>query len=115
MAERGIHVSRESSKSWTDGTVQAADVAITMACGDACLIFPGKRYLDGVPTSSPARASKTSTRSATRSNAAATGGLSATHQMPVRSVRVTMHGVLRREPPQSRPDGVTSRNEEKLG
>jgi protein-tyrosine-phosphatase len=46
MAERGIDISREFPKPWTDEIVQAADVVITMGCGDACPVFPGKRYLD---------------------------------------------------------------------
>lgn len=44
MAERGIDIAREFPKPWTDETVRAADVVITMGCGDACPIFPGKRY-----------------------------------------------------------------------
>jgi len=44
MAERGIDVSAEYPKPWTDEVVRAADVVITMGCGDACPIFPGKRY-----------------------------------------------------------------------
>jgi arsenate reductase len=44
MKERGIDVSAEFPKPWTDETVHAADVVITMGCGDACPIFPGKRY-----------------------------------------------------------------------
>ena len=43
MAERGIDISNEFPKPWTDETVPAADVVITMGCGDACPIFPGKR------------------------------------------------------------------------
>jgi arsenate reductase (thioredoxin) len=46
MAERGIDISREYPKPWTDEVVRAADVVITMGCGDACPIFPGKRYED---------------------------------------------------------------------
>jgi arsenate reductase len=46
MAERGIDISGEFPKPWTDEVVQAADVVITMGCGDACPVFPGKRYLD---------------------------------------------------------------------
>jgi arsenate reductase len=46
MRERGIDISAEFPKRWTDETVQAADVVITMGCGDACPIFPGRRYLD---------------------------------------------------------------------
>ena len=48
MAERGIDISGEFPKPWTDEVVQAADVVITMGCGDACPIFPGKRYEDWV-------------------------------------------------------------------
>lgn len=44
MAERGIDISTEFPKPWTDEVVQAADVVITMGCGDACPVFPGKRY-----------------------------------------------------------------------
>jgi arsenate reductase len=46
MAELGIDVSREFPKRLTTDAVEAADVVITMGCGDACPIFPGKRYLD---------------------------------------------------------------------
>jgi arsenate reductase len=46
MGERGIDISQEFPKPWTDETVRAADVVITMGCGDACPIFPGKRYED---------------------------------------------------------------------
>jgi arsenate reductase (thioredoxin) len=44
MKERGIDISHEFPKPWTDEIVRAADVVITMGCGDACPIFPGKRY-----------------------------------------------------------------------
>jgi protein-tyrosine-phosphatase len=44
MAERGIDIAHEFPKPWTDETVRAADVVITMGCGDACPVFPGKRY-----------------------------------------------------------------------
>jgi protein-tyrosine-phosphatase len=46
MAERGIDISREFPKPWTEEIVRAADVVITMGCGDACPVFPGKRYVD---------------------------------------------------------------------
>jgi arsenate reductase len=46
MAERGIDITGEYPKPWTDEVVRAADVVITMGCGDACPIFPGKRYED---------------------------------------------------------------------
>jgi arsenate reductase (thioredoxin) len=46
MAERGIDITGEYPKPWTDEIVRAADFVITMGCGDACPIFPGKRYED---------------------------------------------------------------------
>ena len=46
MTEIGIDISTEFPKPWTDEIVRAADVVITMGCGDACPIFPGKRYED---------------------------------------------------------------------
>jgi arsenate reductase len=46
MAELGIDITGEFPKPWTDEIVRAADVVITMGCGDACPIFPGKRYED---------------------------------------------------------------------
>jgi len=46
MAEIGLDLSRELPKRLTTDQVQAADVVITMGCGDACPIYPGKRYLD---------------------------------------------------------------------
>jgi protein-tyrosine-phosphatase len=48
MAERGIDISGEYPKPWTDEVVRAVDVVITMGCGDACPIFPSKRYEDWV-------------------------------------------------------------------
>jgi arsenate reductase len=48
MAERGIDISTECPKFWTEETVREADVVITMGCGDTCPIFPGKRYEDWV-------------------------------------------------------------------
>jgi arsenate reductase (thioredoxin) len=45
MAEIGLDISRESPKPLTADNVSAADVVITMGCGDACPVFPGKRYL----------------------------------------------------------------------
>jgi arsenate reductase (thioredoxin) len=44
MSERGIDITGEYPKPWTDEVVRAADVVITMGCGDACPIFPGTRY-----------------------------------------------------------------------
>jgi len=46
MRERGIDITGEYPKPWTDEVVRAADVVVTMGCGDACPIFPGKRYLN---------------------------------------------------------------------
>jgi protein-tyrosine-phosphatase len=46
MAEVGIDLSRELPKPLTDRAIRAADVVITMGCGDACPIYPGKRYED---------------------------------------------------------------------
>ncbi|MFC5136807.1 arsenate reductase ArsC [Actinomycetospora rhizophila] len=48
MAEVGIDISTEFPKPWTDEIVQAADVVITMGCGDACPVFPGRRYEEWV-------------------------------------------------------------------
>jgi len=48
MAEVGIDITQEYPKPWTDEIVRAADALITMGCGDACPIFPGKRYEDWV-------------------------------------------------------------------
>jgi arsenate reductase len=46
MAEIGVDISEEFPKPWTDEVVRAADVVVTMGCGDACPIFPGKTYQD---------------------------------------------------------------------
>jgi protein-tyrosine-phosphatase len=46
MAEIGIDISREIPKRLSSDQVRAADVVITMGCGDACPVYPGKRYLD---------------------------------------------------------------------
>ncbi len=46
MAELAIDLSKEFPKPLTDEAVRDADVVITMGCGDACAIYPGKRYLD---------------------------------------------------------------------
>jgi arsenate reductase (thioredoxin) len=46
MREVGINIATEFPKPWTDEILRAADVVITMGCGDACPIFPGKRYED---------------------------------------------------------------------
>ena len=46
MADVGVDMSEEFPKPLTDEVVRAADVVITMGCGDACPIYPGKRYED---------------------------------------------------------------------
>lgn len=46
MAEVGIDIRAEFPKPWTDEVVRAADVVVTMGCGDACPFYPGKRYED---------------------------------------------------------------------
>jgi protein-tyrosine-phosphatase len=46
MAEIGLDLSREYPKPLTTDKVQTADIVITMGCGDACPVYPGKRYLD---------------------------------------------------------------------
>jgi len=46
MRELGLDISKEFPKPLTDDVVKAADVVVTMGCGDACPLYPGKRYLD---------------------------------------------------------------------
>lgn len=46
MDEKGIDISSEIPQPWADEIVRAADVVVTMGCGDACPVFPGKRYVD---------------------------------------------------------------------
>jgi protein-tyrosine-phosphatase len=46
MAEIGIDISKQAPKALTDEAARAADVVVTMGCGDACPYYPGKRYLD---------------------------------------------------------------------
>ena len=46
MAEIGLDISRQFPKPLTSDKVQAADIVITMGCGDACPVYPGQRYLD---------------------------------------------------------------------
>ena len=46
MSELGVDLSKEFPKPMTDEAVRAADTVITMGCGDACPIYPGKRYED---------------------------------------------------------------------
>ena len=46
MAEKSIDIGDEIPQPWSDEIVRAADVVVTMGCGDACPVFPGKRYVD---------------------------------------------------------------------
>ena len=46
LRERGLDPDQQFPKPLTDETAQAADVIVTMGCGDACPVYPGKRYLD---------------------------------------------------------------------
>jgi arsenate reductase len=46
MAEKGIDISAEVPRRWADANLRAADVIVTMGCGDTCPYYPGKRYLD---------------------------------------------------------------------
>lgn len=46
MAEVGVDISAASPKPWTEETLEATDVVVTMGCGDTCPVLPGKRYLD---------------------------------------------------------------------
>jgi protein-tyrosine-phosphatase len=46
MAEEGVDISHEAPQRITEEMARSADVVVTMGCGDACPVFPGKRYLD---------------------------------------------------------------------
>jgi len=46
MAEVGIDIGRETPKRWTDQVLSAADVVVTMGCGETCPIYPGTRHED---------------------------------------------------------------------
>ena len=46
LDEIGIDIRKEMPKLLTDEAVRSSDVVVTMGCGDACLVYPGKRYLD---------------------------------------------------------------------
>jgi protein-tyrosine-phosphatase len=48
MAEKGIDITAEHPKRWTDDMVQAADVVVMMGCGDTCPVLPGRRYEEWV-------------------------------------------------------------------
>ena len=57
MAEVGTDITTEFPKPWIDEVVRAADVVITMGCGDACPLYPGKLRGLGTPTTPPAEIS----------------------------------------------------------
>ena len=67
MAEVGIDIAGEYPKRWTNEIVQAADVVVTMGCGDACPFFPESVTRTGNCSTPPARVSMRSVRSATTS------------------------------------------------
>src|SRR5690349_15835783 len=46
MAEKGIDITAEQPKRWTEAMLQSADVVVTMGCGDTCPYVPGTRYVD---------------------------------------------------------------------
>jgi arsenate reductase (thioredoxin) len=46
MAEIGIDIADQTPQPWSEETLGAADVVVTMGCGDTCPVYPGKRYLD---------------------------------------------------------------------
>ena len=46
MAERGIDITAEQPKRWTEAMLESADVVVTMGCGDTCPYVPGTRYVD---------------------------------------------------------------------
>jgi arsenate reductase (thioredoxin) len=46
MAEVGIDITGQAPRAWSEETISAADVIVTMGCGDTCPVYPGKRYLD---------------------------------------------------------------------
>ena len=48
MAEKGIDISDKRPEPWTDQDLNAADVVVTMGCGDTCPVIPGRRYVDWV-------------------------------------------------------------------
>src|SRR5262245_47300699 len=87
MAERGIDITGEYPKPWTDEIVRAADVIITMGCGDACPIFPGKRYEDWTLDDPTGKTVEQIRPSATKSNSASASSSTSSplHIGPVQS------------------------------
>jgi protein-tyrosine-phosphatase len=70
MSEIGVSMAEAFPKPLRDELVEAADVVITMGCGDACPIYPGKRYEDWQPTTRPGSQSRRSAGSVTTSTSA---------------------------------------------
>ena len=87
MAEVGIDIRTEFPKPWTDEIVQAADVVVTMGCGDACPLYPGKRYEDWELTTRPASTSPPCGPSATRSAAASSTSWASWASQPAESLQ----------------------------
>jgi hypothetical protein len=73
MEEIGIDLSQALPKPLTDEVVRAADVVVTMGCGDACPVYPGKRYEDWELRTRPASRSRWCAASATTSTPASGG------------------------------------------
>jgi arsenate reductase len=46
MAEKGIDIGAQQPRRWSDDSIRAADVVVTMGCGDECPVYPGRRYVD---------------------------------------------------------------------
>jgi protein-tyrosine-phosphatase len=46
MAELGIDIADAEPRRWSDADIRAADVVVTMGCGDTCPVYPGRRYVD---------------------------------------------------------------------
>jgi arsenate reductase (thioredoxin) len=70
MAEDGIDIATKRPKLLTTDVVQGSDVVITMGCGDACPVYPGKKYEDWYSMTRPGEALPRFARSATRSRPA---------------------------------------------
>ena len=83
---------QEFPKPWTDEIVHAADVVVTMGCGDACPLFPGKRYEDWELDDPAGQTSTPSARSATRSNDTGAGSVG----QPRGASRLTRYRLLLR-------------------
>jgi hypothetical protein len=84
MAEWGIDLSRAFPKLLTDASVRAADVVVTMDCGDACPVYPGKRYEAWELQDRPASRSRSCAASATTSTAGSAGSWTSSSPAPRR-------------------------------